>query len=124
MRLLTKSVPILLATALVGCTDPQPRDHFASTGITYGTPSAMGSGEYRIPIEFETEVVHSARRIDSVDAEVSGSDILITAKSALVSDKPGYPGHVEVKGAVPGTYTLKYRDPDGTDHTLGPVTLP
>ena len=48
----------------------------------------------------------------------------MTASFTRANRKSGYPGHVEVKGVSAGTYTVKYRDPDGTDHAIGPVVLP
>jgi hypothetical protein len=116
---------LLLATiALVGCSDRKSRDFFAAGGITIGAPATLGAGTYRIPIEFETKIVNSGQWIDAVSTKVAGSDILVTASFTSANRKSGYPGYIEVKGVSAGTYTLKYRDPDGTDHTIGPVVLP
>ncbi len=116
---------LLLATiALAGCSDKKARDFFAAGGITIGAPATLGAGAYKIPIEFETEDVHSGQWIDAVSTKVDGSDILVTANFTSANRKSGYPGYVEVKGVSAGTYTLKYRDPDGSDHTIGPVVLP
>ena len=115
---------ILAAIALAGCSDEKSRDFFAKGGITIGAPAALGSGSYKIPIEFETEIVHSGQWIDEVDTEVAGSDILLTASFTSANRKSSYPGYVEVNGVSPGTYTLKYQDPNGTVHAIGPVILP
>jgi hypothetical protein len=124
MQHIIKTTLILTAIALAGCSDEKPRDFFAKGGITIGAPAALGSGSYKIPIEFETEIVHSGQWIDAVDADVAGSDILLTASFTSSNRKGSYPGYVKVNGFSPGTYTLKYRDPNGTVHAIGPVVLP
>jgi hypothetical protein len=124
MQHIMKTTLILAAIALAGCSDKKSRDFFAKGGITIGAPAALGSGAYKIPLEFETEIVHSGQWIDAVDADVAGSDILLTASYTSSKRKSSYPGYVEVNGVSPGTYTLKYRDPNGTVHAIGPVILP
>ena len=114
----------LAAVALGGCSDKKARDFFSAGGITIGAPATLGAGAYKIPIEFETKIVHSGQWIDAVSTQVAGSDILVTASFTSAKRKSGYPGYVEVKGVAAGTYSLKYRDPDGTDHPIGPVVLP
>jgi hypothetical protein len=118
-----KKTLILAAIVLAGCSDEKSRDFFAKGGITIGAPASLGSGSYKIPIEFETEIVHSGQWLNAVDADVSGLDILFTA-SFTSNRKSSYPGYIEVSGLSPGTYTLKYRDPNGTVHAIGPVILP
>jgi hypothetical protein len=100
------------------------RDFFAAGGIMFGIPSATQPGTYRIPIEFETKIEHSGQRIDVVSANVSGSDILVTAFFTSANRKSGYPGYVEAEGISAGTYDLEYKDPDGTTHPIGGVVLP
>lgn len=124
MKGLTKYALILAAMALAGCSEEKSRDFFAKGGITVGAPAALGAESYKIPVGFVTEVVHSGQWIDGVESVVVGSDILLTASFTSASRKSGYPGHVEVHGVASGTYTLKYRDPDGTVHAIGPVVLP
>lgn len=124
MQHIIKIILILTAIALAGCSDEKSRDFFAKGGITIGAPAALGSGSYKIPIEFETKIVHSGQWIDAVDADVAGSDILLTASFSSAKRKSSYPGYVEVNGLSPGTYTLKYRDPDGKVHEIGQVVLP
>jgi hypothetical protein len=119
-----KATLILAVIALASCSQKKSRDFFAKGGITIGAPAALGSGSYKIPIEFETEIVHSGQWIDTVDADASGADILLTASFTSSNGKSGYPGYIEVKGISPGTYSIKYRDPDGTVHTLGRAILP
>lgn len=41
----------------------------------------------------------------------------------LTTDKE-YPGYLEVKGISVRIYALKYQDPDGTAHPIGPLVLP
>lgn len=110
--------------AISGCSEEKSRDFFAAGGIAIGAPAAIEPGNYRIPIKFETKIVHSGQWIDTVSAKVSGSDILVTANFTSANRKSRYPDYVEVKGIPAGTYTLKYRDPDGTTHPIGPVVLP
>lgn len=118
-------ITLLMASfAFSGCSETKSRDFFAADGITIGAPAAIQPGTYRIPIDLETKIVHSGQWIDVVSANVSGSDILVTATFTRANRKSGYPGYVEVKGISAGTYALKYRDPDGTTHPMGPVVLP
>lgn len=129
MATFTKAALLLCALALTGCSEPRSRDFFANDGITVGAPTALGSESYKIPLEFTTAIVHSGQWIDSVDAEVANADILITARFITASAgssgrKSGYPGYVTVTGIKPGTYSLKYRDPNGSIHAIGPVVLP
>jgi hypothetical protein len=124
MKSIIKTTLILAVIALVSCSEEKSRDFFAKGGVTIGAPAALGSGSYKIPIEFETEIVHSGQWIDAVDADVSGVDILLTASFTSSNGKSGYPGYIEVHGVSPGTYTIKYRDPDGTIHPLGSAILP
>jgi hypothetical protein len=126
MKGILKITLLLASIALSGCSDKKSRDFFAAGGITIGAPAATEPGTYRIPIELKTEIVHSGQWIDTVSAKVSGSDILVTVSfiSAGANRKSRYPGYIEVKGVSTGTYTLKYRDPDGTDHSIGSVMLP
>lgn len=124
MNPVIKITLLIAALALSGCSEKKSRDFFAAGGIAIGAPAAVGPGTYRIPIDFETEIVHSGQWIDVVSAKVSGSEILVTASFKSASGKGGYPGYVEVKGLSAGTYTLKYLDPDGTSHAIGPVVLP
>ena len=125
----TKAALILSALALAGCSEPKSRDFFAKDGITVGAPAALGSGSYKIPLEFVTALVHSGQRIDSVDTEVANADILVTARFSSASSsgsgrKSGYPGYVTVTGVTPGTYALKYRNPNGSMHAIAPLVLP
>jgi hypothetical protein len=124
MQHIIKTILILTVIALAGCSDEKSRDFFAKGGITIGAPAALGSGAYKIPLEFETEIVHSGQWIDAVDADVAGSDILLTASFSSAKRKSSYPGYITVNGLSPGTYTLKYRDPDGKVHEIGKVVLP
>ena len=124
MKNILKTTLILVVLALTGCSEKKSRDFFAKGGITAGAAAALGSGSYKIPMGFETEIVHSGQWIDAVDATVSGSDIQITASFISGNRKGSYPGYVKINGVSPGTYTLKYRDPDGTLHAIGPVVLP
>jgi hypothetical protein len=124
MKHILATTLLLASIALAGCSYKKSRDFFAAGGITIGAPAALGSGSYKIPIEFETKIVHSGQWIDSVSTKVAGSDILVTASFTSANRKSSYPGYVEVSGVSPGTYTLKYRDPDGAVHAIGPVILP
>lgn len=124
MSRLIKTIFFLTTMALVGCSNKKPYDFFAKGGITIGTPTASGAGSYKIPLECKTEIVHSGQWIDAVDAVVAGSDILVTVSFSSSQRKSAYPGYVNVSDVRSGTYTLKYRDPDGTVHAIGPVILP
>jgi hypothetical protein len=124
MNHILKIILLMASFALSGCSETKSRDFFAADGITIGAPAATEPGTYRIPIIFKTKIVHSGQWIDVVSAKVSGSDILATATFTLANRKSRYPGYIELKGVSAGNYALKYRDPDGTAHTIGPVVLP
>ncbi len=124
MKHVMKIVLLISAFTISGYGDGKSRDFFAAGGITIGAPAMSQPGSYKIPIEFETKIVHSGQWIDSVSAKVSGSDILVAATFTSANRKSRYPGYVEVKGISAGTYTLKYQDPDGKTHPIGPVVLP
>jgi hypothetical protein len=124
MNHILKVTLFLALIALSGCSEKKSRDFFATNGIAIGASAATEPGTYRIPIEFGTKIEHSGQWMDLVSAKVSGSDILVTASFTSANRKSGYPGYIKVKGVSAGTYTLKYQDPDGTAHTIGPVVLP
>ena len=124
MNPVIKITLLIASIALSGCSEKKSRDFFAAGGIAIGAPAAIDPGTYRIPMDFETEIVHSGQWIDVVNAKVSGSEILVTASFKSASGKGSYPGYIEVQGVAAGTYTLKYRDPDGTSHAICPVVLP
>ena len=124
MNSILKITLLLASIAFAGCSDKKSRDFFAAGGITIGAPTATEPGTYRIPIEFKTEIAHSGQWIDTVSTKVSGSDILVTVSFTSANRKSGYPGYIQIKGASAGTYNLKYRDPDGTDHSISSVVLP
>ena len=124
MKHVFKIALLMASFATTACSEEKSRDFFAAGGIAIGAPAAIEPGNYRIPIKFETKIIHSGQWIDTVSAKVSGSDILVTANFTSANRKSRYPDYVEVKGIPAGTYTLKYRDPDGTAHPIGPVVLP
>ncbi|QTN33591.1 hypothetical protein HZ994_15165 [Akkermansiaceae bacterium] len=115
--MLAASIP---ATAFA---EKKPRNFFAPKGIVVGTPAVAGDGELRIPIKFETDIVHSALMNKKVHVSVKGNEIHITADYGLIGKK-SYPGYIPAKGLARGTYELRYRDPDGKLHPIGSVTLP
>jgi hypothetical protein len=114
----------LMAFGLFGCGDRKSRSFFASDGISIGVPVMMSAGNYRIPVDFETEIVHSGQWIDTVQTEVDGTDILVTAVFTHANRESRYPDYVVVTDVNPGVYNLKYRDPDGVHHFIEAVTLP
>jgi hypothetical protein len=124
-------IPSLLTAAILGMfaveaafAEKMPRDFFAPKGIEVGTPTVDEEGNRRIPIKFETAIVHSAIWIDMVHTSVVGKEIRITADYRLTGGKNRYKGYIEPKGLAAGTYDLKYLDPNGKLHPIGPVTLP
>ena len=100
----------------------RPRSFFAANGITAGTPVKGEDGTYRIPLVFETEVMHSALSPVAVEASSKGSEILVSASYAVGESR--YPGFIELNGVKAGDYELKYLDPDGTTHPVAVVVLP
>ncbi len=124
MRAILRTLLFIAVTSLVACANTKSRDFFAANGITVGDPVKVKVGTYRIPISFETEIVHSGQWIDTTKAKIDGSDIQVTAIFTNANRKSRYPGYIEVNGARAGVYTLKYLDQDGTLHTIKSVTLP
>lgn len=121
---------ILLLCLLVASTfgtafaEKKSRDFFAPKGIVVGTPSLDEDGARRIPVKFETAIVHSAIWIDTVDTTLVGKEIRITADYRLQGGQNRYKGYIMPKGLAAGTYELRYLDPDGKLHDIGPVTVP
>ncbi len=124
MTQILKIIPIIATILLAGCGDKKSRDFFAAKGITVGTPVSIGKRSYRIPVDFETDGPYSAQWIDTVVTSVDATDILVTAVFTHSNRSGRYPGYIEISGVSTGTYDLKYRDPDGTRHRVGPVELP
>lgn len=114
----------LAMIALTGCSERKGHDFFAAGGVTVGVPIVVEHGVYRIPIEFETKIVHAGQWIDTVGSEVTGADIFVTARVTTTARKSRYPGYIELKGVAAGSYTLNYRDPNGSVHSMGSVLLP
>ena len=124
MKMILRTALLLAAMGLVGCGDKKSRSFFAPSGVFVGSPVMVEAGAYRIPIKFETEIVHSGQWIDTVQAEVDGSDIQVTAVFTHANRESRYPGYIEVSRARPGVYALQYQDPDGTLHLIELVSLP
>lgn len=124
MKLLIRTCLLLALISVTSCSEEKSRDFFAAGGIAVGKPVALGGGAYQVPMEFKTEIDHSGQWLDEVTTRLDGTDILITASFAPANRKSQYPGHVEIGGASPGSYTLKYQDPDGTTHVIETIVLP
>ncbi|PQJ27695.1 hypothetical protein [Rubritalea profundi] len=123
----TLLITISLGTASA---EKKSRNFFAPKGIIVTAPTVQKDGTHRIPIKFKTAIIHSAQWMSKVHSSVVGKEIHITADfrlaggSSLVGRKKTYPGYIEPKGVAAGTYELKYLDPNGNLHDIGPVTLP
>jgi hypothetical protein len=115
---------LVVSSLGIAFAEKKSRDFFAPKGIAVGTPSVDENGACRIPIKFETAIVHSAIWIDMVHTSVVGKEIRITADYRLTGGKNRYKGYIALKGLAAGTYELKYLDPKGKLHPIGPVTLP
>ena len=116
---------VCLAGVLTGCLEKKPRSFFASDGIGIGTPKKEGN-VYRVPVTFTTTIVHSEQWIYVVETSTDGNTIYLTA---IFTTPPGlkesrYKDVIEVHDAKAGVYHLRYRDPDGSLHDSGTVTLP
>ncbi len=119
MKRLLWTVVLLVTVTLAGCLETKPRSFFAVDGIRVGSPRKEG-GAYYLPLQFETVTIQSAQWLYAVKSEVKGTDIYITAVYSVPPglQKSRYSGAVELGGLRPGTYSLRYRDPDGTIHDL------
>jgi len=116
----TLLITISLGTASA---EKKSRNFFAPKGVTVAAPTVEKDGTHRIPIKFKTAIIHSAQWIDKVHSSVVGKEIRITS-DFRTGGKSRYPGYIEPKGVAAGTYELKYLDPNGKLHDIGPVTLP
>lgn len=65
MKHVMKIILLISALTISGYSDVKPRDFFAASGITIGAPATTQAGSYKIPMEFETKIVHSGQWIES-----------------------------------------------------------
>lgn len=113
-----------IALSGAGTAEEKSRDFFAPKGIVIGAEEVTAEGAFRVPITFETAIMHSSQWIDTVKVSVEGKSIFITADFTSTGRKSRYPGYIELKDLSSGEREIKYRDPDGKLHPLGKVTVP
>jgi len=119
-----KASIIVIALSGIGIAKEKSRNFFAPKGIVIGAGEVTEKGAFRVPITFETAIIHSSQWIDRVKVSVDGKSILITADFTSAGRKSRYPGYIELKDLSSGEREIKYRDPDGKLHPLGKLTVP
>src|SRR5690348_30493 len=98
-------------------------------GITVGTPRPAGQGWVRIPIRFEAP--YWERRAQSLPpkvhrtiAEVDGTRIYLRVILVTgLARKADAPREASCRPSRSGPHEIYYRDPDGTLHRVGTVSL-
>lgn len=118
-----KAALVVLSMSGMALAAEKPRDFFAAKGVVAGKAEATKEGAIRIPIKFETEIIHSGQWLDKVKTSVDGKSIHITADFTSAR-KTRYPGYIETKDLAKGEYSLKYRDPNGKVHFITKITVP
>ena len=111
-----------LTLLLLGCNDAAVRSHFADIVVGQAT---WTNRMCFLPVDMPTKIIHSAQWIYKVDSKVEGTNIFLTAHITKPPHqvKQAYPGKINLGSIRPGTYTLAYRDPQGTIHSIGTTKI-
>lgn len=92
--------------------------------IAFGVPQ-MRAGETIVPLTFSSGewLQHSAIALHRIDTRVADRIIEMTVFTAVPGGK-AVPLEIKPGKLAPGEYTVVYKDPDGTRHTLSRITVP
>lgn len=104
---------------LSGCNREESRDFFGDVNVG---PSVWTNGYCFLKAKLSTKIQHSGQWVYKVTGEVDGTNILLTAH-VTTSVKTAFSGNINVGRPSPGEYRVLYRDPDGTEHTIGTTTI-
>ncbi len=117
--------------ALGGCTaiaqrcaaTPQPLAYVGE--VTLGPPT-VADRQVRVPLSFRGGQwgANSAIVPYRAPAAVSGREISFTVITSVPGDGAAAAPALVLPGLAPGEYAVVYRDPDGTRHALGRLTVP
>jgi hypothetical protein len=88
--------------------------------VSLGVPVFEGR-QVVVPVVLVDAEMASAASLYYIKTRVSGSEIDMTAVITL--EGAGKYQFV-LRGVSPGDYTVFYRDPDGTRHKVGQITIP
>lgn len=91
--------------------------------IVLGLPSHRGD-DVVIPFTASVAKGDSAQELSKVAVSVEASSMYVTLYQKLVADDPPIPTEILVHRQTTGTFSVAYKDPDGTTHPLGSVTIP
>ncbi len=102
-------------------------------GISIGTPSRENATWYlpiscdvsgTKPITVQPTRLNSALATADVKVEVKGSHVSVTVVTTMKSHNKSSLCRPAALGSLrEGTYTVSYRDPDGTQHELGRIEI-
>jgi hypothetical protein len=116
--------------ALGGCSAIAQRSSSKPVPYSYYTPITIGPpvSEGRrvvVPVSLvDAQPINSALAPYRIKTRISGHEIDMTVVVALAGDRSLKKYHLDLTGAPSGVYTVSYRDPDGTRHKLGELTIP
>ena len=120
----------LLATgvffAFGGCSaiSSRPVPYSYYTPITIGAPVAEGRRVVAPVSLVDAQPVNSALAPCRIKTRISGHEIAMTVVVALSGGYNLKKYQLDLTGVLSGDYTVSYRDPDGTQHKLGQITVP
>lgn len=116
--------------ALGGCsaiaqrTSSKPVPYSYYKPITIGAPVVEGHRVLAPVSLVDAQPVNSALAPYRIETRTSGHEIEMTVVVALVGDDSLKKCQLDLTGFPSGDYTVSYRDPDGTQHLLGQITIP
>jgi hypothetical protein len=94
------------------------------TPITIGSPVAEGRRVVAPVSLVDAQPVNSALAPYRIKTRISGHEIDMTVVVALAGGGSLKKYQLDLTGVPSGDYTVSYRDPDGTRHKLGQITVP
>jgi len=126
-----------LVVILSGCSGPftEHRDwRFVQSvgGMAIGQPQRKSSSRYSLPVECNVSglraitvpptTINSVLMCAGFDVRKDGSDVYLTLRTSLFG-RSSQCKAISLGRLIPGTYSVYYRDPNGTSHSLGTFTI-
>jgi len=109
----------LLLLVGVGCATSYYADYDflkKADGVIVGKPIKNTEGEWFLPLDFETRVMHSAQYIDGVKVDIRNNNILLKALVVHVKRgrEPSMFKGINLGKLSNGVYNIKYLNNDGS----------